>query len=274
MTSSLDAALSGLVENQRNLELIANNLANVNTVGYKRAEVHFQDLLDTTAIVDALNGTLPEDETLATSSGVITNSVSRIFTQGPLLSSDRPLDFAIVGDGFFRVLQEDGTRAYTRDGTFQLDGLGRIVTSDGQPIEPAITMPAGFSDLRISIDGEMTVLRAYTQTELDALGPDESRSGIRETVGQIQLTRFVNPAGLVSIGANLFVETEESLAPIDALPGETGMGIVRNGWVEGSNVQLAREMTQLVIASRAYQINLVAYQTIDEMLKEANQLAA
>ena len=275
MTSSLDAALSGLLEHQHNLDLIANNLANVNTPGYKRAEVHFQDLLDTQEILEALQGQLPDDEDgLTTSSGVATNEVARIFTQGPLLSSDSQLDFVIIGDGFFRVRQEDGSLAYTRDGNFRLDGNAQIVTTDGQPVDPPITLPASFTSLRVSTSGEVSIFRPYTDAELAALAPDEPRDGTRETVGQIELSRFVNPQGLASIGSNLFVETAQSLAPINALPGEGGMGQARNGWTEGSNVQMANEMTQLVLASRAYQLNLAAYRTIDEMLNNANQLAA
>jgi flagellar basal-body rod protein FlgG len=273
MTASLDAARSGMLSHQRSIQLISNNLANVNTSGYKRAVIHFRDLLDTAGILAVLNGQVPEGGAITTSAGVETTAVARDFLQGALRPSGHPLDLAIQGDGFFRVTLEDGTRGYTRAGAFRLDGLGRVVSDSGDPLEPALELPAGFRDVRIDADGTVSAVRAYTAAELAALGPDDPRDGVLVEVGRIELTRFANPAGLESIGENLYRETPESLAPIDGLPGEDGMGQVLSGFLESSNVDVATEVSSLLVAVRAYQLNLSAYRTIEQMLADANQLA-
>lgn len=271
-TWSLDAARSGLLSQQRNLELIANNLANVNTTGYKAAQMHFQDVLDASEILDVLNGSAPADGELSASSGVQVAGVSRDLAQGALRPTDRQLDFAIVGTGYFRIRLEDGGTAYTRDGVFGLDGDNNLVTLSGDFVEPGLDLPVDFSEMRISADGTVTVMRPQTQEELDALPDDAPRDGIRVEVGRIGLTRFVNPSGLESIGENLFQVTAESQEPIDGFPGEDGLGEVHSGWLEASNVDIATEMTSLVLAQRAYQLNIVAYQTLEQMLTDANQL--
>ncbi len=272
MTISRDAAISGMVEQQRNIAMIANNLANVNTTGYKRVQVHFQDVLDTLSVINALTGEVAPDEEPTLSAGVESLDVLRTFTQGSLQPTQRQLDFSINGDGFFRVVLEDGSAAYTRDGTLRLDGAGKLVTGDGDLIDPPITLPAGFRSLQVTGDGELSVVRSYTADELDALPPDAPRDGIREIAGTLELVRFSNPSGLDSIGRNLFVETEESQPPISGVPGVDGMGQVLSGFLEASNVSVAQEMTSLVIAMRSYQLNLNAFRTIEEMLSSANEL--
>ena len=272
MTLSLDAALSGMIEQERNLELIANNLTNVNTTGYKRAVVQFQDVLNTAEIIDAINGQLPADEATVTA-GVGTDAPRREFTQGPLLASSMPFDMAIVGEGFFRVMLEDGTVAYTRDGTFRLDADRQLVTARGQRLEPPLTLPESFDQFRVEQDGTVVVRRPYTADELADLDPDAPTGGVVEVVGRLVLTRFADQGSLASIGHNLFVETEASQAPIDGFPGEDGRGQAVSGFLEGSNVDLAQEMSAMVIANRAYQLNLAAYRTIQEMLEQANELA-
>lgn len=274
MTISRDAAISGMVEQQRNIAMIANNLANVNTTGYKRVQVHFQDVLDTLSVINALTGEIEADEEPTLSAGVQSMDVLRTFTQGSLTPTQRPLDFSINGDGFFRVLLEDGSAAYTRDGTFRLDGAGQLVTGDGEMIDPPIVLPAGFRSLQVTGDGELSVIRSYTADELAELPPDAPRDGIREIAGTLELVRFSNPSGLDSIGRNLFVETDESQPPISGLPGVDGMGQVLSGFLEASNVSVAQEMTSLVIAMRSYQLNLSAFRTIEEMLANANELLA
>jgi len=274
MTISRDAAISGMVEQQRNIAMIANNLANVNTTGYKRVQVHFQDVLDTLSVINALTGEIEADEEPTLSAGVQSMDVLRTFTQGSLTPTQRPLDFSINGDGFFRVLLEDGSAAYTRDGTFRLDGAGQLVTGDGEMIDPPIVLPAGFRSLQVTGDGELSVIRSYTADELDELPPDAPRDGIREIAGTLKLVRFSNPSGLDSIGRNLFVETDESQPPISGLPSVDGMGQVLSGFLEASNVSVAQEMTSLVIAMRSYQLNLSAFRTIEEMLANANELLA
>ena len=274
MTISRDAAISGMVEQQRNIAMIANNLANVNTTGYKRVQVHFQDVLDTLSVINALTDEIEADEEPTLSAGVQSMDVLRTFTQGSLTPTQRPLDFSINGDGFFRVLLEDGSAAYTRDGTFRLDGAGQLVTGDGEMIDPPIVLPAGFRSLQVTGDGELSVIRSYTADELAELPPDAPRDGIREIAGTLELVRFSNPSGLDSIGRNLFVETDESQPPISGLPGVDGMGQVLSGFLEASNVSVAQEMTSLVIAMRSYQLNLSAFRTIEEMLANANELLA
>lgn len=274
MTSSLDAALSGMIAHERGIDLIANNLANVNTTGYKRAVVHFQDILDSAQVLAVLNGDVPPGGALSTSSGVGTTSFTRDFATGPLTPTNRELDFGIAGDGFFRVRQDDGTIAYTRSGNFSLDANRRLVTSTGQVLDPDMVVPVGFHGMAVHRDGSVTAMRPYTQAELDALEPGQSTDGEREQIGQITLSRFPNPEGLDAIGRNLYVETERSQAPIDGAPGTEGMGEVHSGFLEASNVDVATEMTMLVLTSRAYQLNLNAYRTIEQMLASANQLAS
>lgn len=272
MTSALDAALSGMLEQQRNIELIANNLSNVNTTGYKRASVHFQDVLNTAEILAALRGQLPAGQTADSSAGVQSTSVRRSFAQGTLVPTERSLDFAVAGDGFFRLRQADGTFAYARDGSFQQGVDGRITSTHGYFLDPPMQLPAVFSDLRLEADGTVTVRRPFTEAEVAALKPGDPRDGVREQVGRIQLFRFPNPGGLTSAGQNLYHESAESQAAIEGAPGVEGMGLVRSGWLEASNVDVAEEMTALTLASRTYQLNLTAYRTIDEMLRQAGQL--
>ena len=271
-TWSLDAARSGISSQQRNLELIANNLANVNTTGYKSAQMHFQDVFDASEILAVLNGEVVPDGELSASSGVEVAGVTRDLAQGTLRPTDRQLDFAVVGTGYFRVLLDNGAIGYTRDGVFTLDGDNNLLTQSGYSVEPGLDLPIDFAEMRISANGAVTVVRPQTQAELDALPPDAPRDGIRVDVGRIGLTRFVNPGGLESIGENLFQATEASQEPIDGFPSEDGLGEVFSGWLESSNVDIATEMTSLVLASRAYQLNIVAYQTLEQMLSDANQL--
>lgn len=271
-TLSLDAARSGVLSQQRNLELIANNLANVNTTGYKAATMHFQDLLDSSEVMDVLTGDVVTDGELSTSSGVQVAGVSRDLAQGTVVPTGGQLDFAISGTGYFRVRLPEGGTAYTRDGVFQLDGENNLVTQSGYFVEPGLDFPTSFRAISVAPDGTVSVVRGYTDAELAALPDDAPRDGIREDVGRIGLSRFVNPSGLESVGENLFQETEASQPAIDGFPSEGGLGEVYSGWLEASNVDIATEMTQLVLASRAYQLNLTAFQTLEKMLTEANQV--
>ena len=202
------------------------------------------------------------------------DAVDRVFLQGPLTPTNRALDWAVVGDGMFRVLLEDGSPAYSRAGNFLLDSDGAIVTSDGLRLDPPIVLPEGWSSLEVTSDGVLTAQRPLTPAEIAASPPGEVAASVRDVVGQLQLTRFDNPQGLASIGASLFVETAGSGPAIDGAPVADGMGVVVAGVLEGSNVDLATEMSSLVIASRAYQLNLQAYRSIEEMLTQANSLPA
>ena len=272
MTSSLDAALSGMLQQQRRIELVANNIANVNTTGYKRVAVQFQGALDAVQILGAVDVAALVGEA-TTSSGVGSDAVERVFAQGMLQPSPDPLDLAIVGAGFFCLRLEDGTIAYARDGSFRLDGDGRLVTQLGAPLEPPLTFPAAFHEVRVLRGGEVVGRRSHTEAELAALGADEPRTGVDEVLGRIELTGFANPAGLASIGGSLYVATDDS-PPTDGFPDGDGIGYVAGGFLEASNVELAQEMTSLMIASRMYQMNLAAYRTIQEMLEQAHQLLA
>lgn len=270
MSLSIDAAISGMVEQQRNIELIANNLANVNTTGYKRTKIHFQDILNAaTTFTQLSSGQAPS----STSAGVATAGVTRDYTQGSLQPTGREMDFAVSGDGFFRVRLDDGSFAYTRAGLFSLDGTGRVVTLSGELLDPPLQLPPRFRDLRIDENGEITVTRDLTPEELEKLGPFDPRDGKRVVAGQMMLYRFSNPQGLAAIGNSRFVATDESQAAIESKPGVDGMGTVYSGWLEASNVDIATEMTGLVIAKRGYQLNMVAYKTIEEMLTKVNQVA-
>jgi flagellar basal-body rod protein FlgG len=271
MTLSLDAAVSGMLTQQRNIEAIANNLANVNTTAYKRVKIHFQDIMDAASVFAAMSG--PENlADISQSSGVSTAAMTRDFAQGAMQPTGRLLDFAISGDGFFRVLLDDGSTAYTRAGVFMLDGQGKVTTTSGELLDPPLQLPSQFRDLRIEDDGSVTVMRDYTDEELAALDTFAARDGVRAVVGQVELARFANPSGLAAIGNNRFRETPESQPPINGLPGRDGMGTVLSGWLEASNVDIATEMTGLVMAKRGYQLNLVAYRTIEEMLTKANDV--
>jgi len=274
MTSSLDAALSGMLTHERGLDLIANNLANVSTTGYKRAVIHFQDILDSAQVLAVLNGEVPAGGAAVTSAGVGVTSVVRDFASGPIQPTGRGLDLAIAGDGFFRVRQDDGSVAYTRAGNLSLDADRRLVTSDGDVIDPDMVVPADSHDVVIGRDGSVSAVRPYTAAELAALPPDAPTGGVLEQIGQITLSRFATPTGLDAIGRNLYVETERSQAPIDGAPGADGMGEVHSGFLEAANVDLATEMTMMVLTSRAYSLNLNAYRTIEQMLSSANQLAS
>jgi len=271
MALSLDAAVSGMLQQQKNIEAIANNLANVNTTGYKRVKIHFQDILNSSAVFSAMSGGVPQED-VSESAGVSTAAMTRDFTQGSLQPSGRQMDFAINGDGFFRVLLDDGSIAYTRSGIFLLDGDGKVTTASGELLDPPLQLPERFRGLRIEVDGEVSVIRDYTDQELAALGPFDPRDGVRVVVGQIELARFSNPAGLESIGNSRYRETPESQAPITGKPGVDGTGTVFSGWLEASNVDIATEMTGLVMAKRGYQLNLVAFRTIEEMLTKANDV--
>jgi len=262
MSTSLDAAVSGMVEQQRNLELISNNLANVNTPGYKRLSVHFQDVLSDAVAGDNTGG----------GSGVRTSAATRSFGQGSLTPTGRDLDFAISGDGFFKVKLEDGTAGYTRDGTFFVGVDGRLTTANGYILDPSITVPLVYSDLKVDGEGNVSVRRPLTDAEMAALKPGEPRDGKRETIGQFKLVRFPNPVGLTSVGQSIFVETEASQAPIEGTTGVEGMGSVYAGWLESSNVDIALEMSNLSLASRSYALSFTAFKTIEEMLRQAGQV--
>ncbi len=262
MMRALWTAASGMTGQQFNIDTIANNLANVNTTGFKLNRPDFEDLLYQTL---RLAGTPATEVTVVPTGvqvghGVRPAATQKIFTQGALQSTGNAADLAIEGDGFFRVLQYDGTYGYTRDGSFKIDSNGQIVNSDGYRLLPEIVLPEGFvpDSLAISQDGRVSVKVG---------GSDEPVE-----VGQIELYRFVNPAGLEAIGENLLKQTNASGEPIAGRPGFEGMGKVLQRFLEMSNVSVVREMVNMIVAQRAYELNSRAIRASDEMLQQIGQL--
>ncbi len=262
MMRSLWTAASGMIGQQFNIDTIANNLANVNTTGYKQTRPDFEDLLYQTV---RMAGTPATEVTLYPTGiqvghGVRAAATQKIFTQGALQSTGNVSDMAIQGEGFFRVLLYDGSYGYTRDGSFKIDSNGQIVNSNGYRLMPEVILPEGFirDSLNISQDGRITVKVA---------GSDEPVE-----VGQLFVYRFVNPAGLQAVGENIFKKTEASGDPIGGRPGFDGMGKVVQKFLEMSNVSAVKEMVNMIVAQRAYEMNSKAIQTSDSMLATANNL--
>ncbi len=258
MNLSLYSAATGMEAQQLNLNTIANNLANVNTAGFKRSKIEFQDLMyqkpRSSGAESSGGNIIPTGIEIGNGSRV--GATSKEFTQGQLTQSGEKLDVAIQGDGFFEVQRPDGTIAYTRDGNFKLNASGQVVTSDGLPILSGFqTVPTGTTSISIAENGEVTL----------------EGSGGSQTF-RLSMTRFANPAGLKSLGSNLYEETKASGTPEQGNPGEQGYGTVMQGYLEGSNVNIVEEMVNLIVAQRAYEINSKSIQTSDEMLQNVAQM--
>lgn len=260
MMRSLWTAASGMMGQQLYIDTISNNLANVNTTGFKKSRVDFQDLLYQSSRYAgtpvAAGAQIPTG--IQTGHGVRPVATQKIFSQGTFKQTDNPLDIVIEGEGFFQVLLPDGSVAFTRDGAFKKDGEGRVVTSDGFPLEPEVLIPSDAVSINIGSDGTVSVLRS---------GIDEP-----QTVGQIELARFINPAGLRSMGRNLMAATVASGPAIVGTPGLDGFGALAQGYLEMSNVQVVEEMVNMIVAQRAYETNSKAIQASDDMLQTANNL--
>lgn len=260
MIRSLWVARTGLDAQQTQLDVIANNLANVSTNGFKRGRAVFEDLLYQTmrqpGAQTSQQTQVPTGLQLGTGARVV--STARIFTQGNLQKTDGALDIAVNGNGFFQIQLPDGTTAYTRDGSFQRDNQGQIVTSDGYPLQPNITIPADALSVSVSQDGIVTVTQPGTAAVTE--------------IGAIQLATFVNPSGLLSIGQNLFRETAASGAPTPNAPSTNGAGGLNQGYVETSNVNVAEELVTMIQTQRAYELNSKVVSTSDAMLGRLAQL--
>lgn len=262
MMRSLYSAASGMTGQQFNIDTISNNLSNVNTVGFKKNRPDFEDLLyqtQRTAGTPATENTLvPVGEQVG--HGTRVAATQKLFTQGSVRETGNVGDIAINGEGFFRVLRYDGQLAYTRDGTFKIDSNGQFVTSNGYRLLPEVTLPDGFirESVNISNDGRITVRVPESDEPIE--------------VGQLQLYRFVNPAGLRAIGENLFTVTPASGDAIGGRPGFDGMGETLHKFVEQSNVEVVDEMVNMITAQRAYEMSSKAIQTTDTMLGIANNL--
>ncbi|HZL42023.1 MAG TPA: flagellar basal-body rod protein FlgG [Verrucomicrobiae bacterium] len=258
MLRSLYSAAAGMESQQMNLDVISNNLANVNTTGFKKSKVEFQELLyQTTRAAGADQGSgnqLPTGIQVGQGSRPV--ATARIFTNGDLTQTGESLDVAVQGDGFFEVQMPDGTLAYTRDGAFKTSSDGRIVTSDGLPLQAGFQpVPAGTTNVTIGSNGNVTYTGATGSTTF-----------------QVQLVRFNNPAGLDSLGSNLYRETSASGAPQLGTPGQNGFGSLNQGYLELSNVKVVEEMVNLILAQRAYEVNSKAVQSADEMMQQANNM--
>ena len=255
MNPALWIAKTGLDAQQTRLSVISNNLANVNTTGFKRDQAVFQDLIYQN--IKQAGGQTTEDTRspsgLSIGTGVRVVATEKLHTQGNLTQTGNPLDMAILGRGFFQIQQPDGTQAYTRDGTFQIDADGQVVTSQGLLLQPAITIPSDTQSLTIGQDGTVSALTG-TNTSPTQLG-------------NIQLSDFVNPAGLQPQGNNLFTETAASGSPLTGTPNLNGLGALENGAVETSNVNVVEELVNMIETQRAYEMNSKVITTTDQMLQ-------
>ncbi len=260
MLRSLWIAKTGMEAQQTQLDAISHNLANVSTNGYKRSHAVFEDLMYQNLRQSGANST--EQTTLPTGLqlGLGTRAVAtaRNFSQGGMTQTSNPLDLAIRGNGFFEIQMPDGTTGYTRDGSFQVSATGQLVTNNGYAVQPGITIPATATSITVATDGTVSVT-------LPAQAAPQS-------VGQLQLASFVNPAGLDPKGQNLFSETAASGTPNSGAPGTGSLGPVQQGFVETSNVNVVEELVAMIQTQRAYELNSKAIQTSDQMLQKLGQL--
>ena len=260
MLRALYTAATGMEAQQINIDTIANNIANVNTTGFKQARAEFQDLLyqNIRPAGTAASASTQYPVGLQLGLGVRPVATTRIFRQGDFRQTNNPLDLVIEGKGFFQVKMSSGESAYTRDGSFHVNKEGSLVTSAGDPLEPQITIPADAQEVVIASDGTVSVTQAG-QTAA-------------QQVGTIQIANFQNPAGLNAMGRNLLSATSASGDAITGTPGEGGLGHINQGFLEQSNVNVVEEMVNMIIAQRAYEVNSKAVRAADDMLSQVNNL--
>jgi flagellar basal-body rod protein FlgG len=260
MLRAFSTAATGMTAQQMMVDIISNNLANINTTGFKRSQINFQDLLYVKmqeSGTEVASGIVAPTG-LEIGSGVRAASNVKVFTPGELESTGNNLDIAVTGEGFLQVVMPNGELRYTRDGALQINGNGELVTSHGYAIEPSISGLSDVAAITIQKDGGVNVTDS---------------SGSQSVVGNIQLARFPNPSGLSSEGDNLYSETIASGSPTTGNPGENGFGTIQSGFLEKSNVQMVTELVNLITAQRAYEINSRAIKAGDDMLRTANSLA-
>lgn len=260
MLRAFSTAATGMAAQQTMVDVTANNLANINTTGFKRSQVNFQDMFyvkmreSGTEVTSGVNS----PDGLEVGSGVRAVSTVKEFSAGELVNTTRPLDVAIAGDGFIQVSMADGSTKYTRDGALMKGANGELLTSRGDPITPAITIPTDAVAVFIGPDGGVNITNS---------------SGSQSVIGTITLARFANPSGLSSEGHNLLAETKASGTPLTGTPGENGFGSLQGGFLEKSNVQMITELVSLITAQRAYETSSRAIRAGDEMLRKAIQIA-
>jgi len=260
MMQSLYTASTGMLGMQTQIDTTSNNIANVNTIGFKKSRAEFADLMYN---VMEYAGTSTSDTTKSPTGievglGVRPTAVNKIFSEGSLKQTDNQLDMAITGQGFFKMELPDGTEVYSRNGAFKIDSNGTVVNSDGYVLTPQIVIPPDATNVSIGTDGTVSVVQAG-QTQATVMG-------------QISTTNFINPAGLHSLGDNLYIDTDSSGQPVEGTPGIDGLGMIRQGFVELSNVELVVELTDLITGQRAYDANSKVITTSDEMLQTVNGL--
>lgn len=260
MIKAMRTAATGMMAQQMNVDNIANNLANVNTTGFKRSKIEFQDVLyqnyRKAGTATAIGTRVPTELSIGYGTKVV--ATSRQYTEGDLTPTGAPLDLAISGDGFFQIQHPDGTTVYTRDGAFKLSAEGRIVNSDGFYLIPEITIPDNTVSISVGSDGIVEAMQFGQEAPVE--------------IGQIELARFLNPSGLSAIGRNLLVSTGASGDPTIDIPTQNGLGQLDQGYLEMSNVKVVDEMVNMIIAQRAYEMNSKAIQTAEDMAAIANNL--
>ena len=260
MQRSMFIAATGMEAQRLNIDVISNNLANVNTNGFKKSRADFQELMyqgiKSPGAVSAEGAEMPTGIQLGL--GVKTAAVQKLFKQGDFVSTDNPLDMVIEGNGFFQISMPDGEIGYTRAGAFKINSEGKIVNSDGYALEPAISIPTDTTDITIGSDGTVSVLQ-----------PD---SPIHNEIGNIETAQFINPGGLLPIGKSLFVTSGSSGEATIGTPGSDGLGGITQGFIELSNVNVVEEMVNMIVSQRAYELNSKVVQTSDDMLRMANSI--
>jgi flagellar basal-body rod protein FlgG len=261
MMTALFSAATGMEAMETNINVTANNLANVNTTGFKRSRANFQDLLyqNLRPVGSQSAGDTEVPTGIQVGLGTRTASVEKVYTTGDFENTGKDLDLAIEGDGFFQIALPNGETAYTRDGSFKRDSQGRLVTADGNPVEPAIVIPENATEIAVGKGGTVT---AFLDGEAEG-----------NELGVLELARFGNPAGLKSIGGNLQLATTASGDPLLGEPGNEGLGTMAQGFLENSNVSIMKEMIALISGQRAYEINTKAVKAADEILQQTTRLA-
>ena len=261
MNPALRTAATGMMAQQLRTEVISNNLANVNTTGFKRSRAHFEDLLYQTVQNPSVLGT-PDNNTspaIQVGRGTHLSAVQRLHSQGAVEQTSSPLDLAIEGEGFFQIQMANGQVGYSRDGSFSISDTGTLVTSGGYPVIPGVKFPGDGSSISISPTGVVSV----------QVGNDTTKV---QEVGRIEIARFMNPTGLNSVGENLYTETPASGAAITGFPQDEGMGRILQGHLESSNVEIVQEMVDMITSMRAYEINSKAIKNVEEMMQVANNM--
>ena len=261
MMKSLYTSATGMQAQQTQVDTTANNLANVDTTGFKRSQVEFQDLLyQTVREAGTLGATGAEVPTgIQIGSGVRNSGISKIFTPGTLENTGNDFDMSIQGQGFFLIADANGNQWYTRDGSFRPNSTGQLVTADGYVLQPPIQLPLDTLSVTVGNDGTVSVVTAGAPTT-------------QTTVGNLLLTRFPNPSGLNSEGKNLYTQTSASGAPLQGTPGTSGIGSLQQGFLERSNVQVVTELIRLITAQRAFDANQRSVLTSDQMLQTTNAM--